>query len=204
MKFPEYSVLGERYVHFEIELPKHYELKSEADESLPRLITPILHISSEGHSPFLRRVKVTLPLSVSVDEKWPKKPATKGKIFTVKESFCQIKSFRFSPVSLQLVSQKTYCHQILRTVTCPHPLSILADQFFQIFKNFLKISLQSSICAKLGDFGQKRQESKGGQHFEKKLKPSSHSSKRYCACLRIRLPFFYLSTILKKIITKFY
>ena len=136
VKFPKYSVLGERYVHFEIELPKHYELKSEADESLPRLITPILHISSEGHSPFLRRVEVTLPLSVSVDEKWSKKPATKGKLFTVKESFCEIKSFRFSPVSLQLVSQID-CHQKLRTVTCPHPLSILVDKFFfKFWKTF--------------------------------------------------------------------
>ena len=100
--FPENCVLGKRHIHLEVFYPKNEQKLRNGEQ----LITPVVFISLEKHTMFIRRVKVTLPFisnNVSFQNS-----TTISRIFRKELTVCKknvtIKSFYFSPSAVAKVS----------------------------------------------------------------------------------------------------
>ena len=100
--FPENCVLGKRHIHLEVFYPKDEQKLRNGEQ----LITPVVFISLEKHTMFIRRVKITLPFisnNVSFQNS-----TTISRVFrkelTVGKKNVTIKSFYFSPSAVAKVS----------------------------------------------------------------------------------------------------
>ena len=94
--FPAFCVLGERKVNFEIiQLSSIFNAKNE------KFITPVLYIAQPKHTPFLRRVKITLPLNKLYDPDSVLDSSNLERNISIDESgtYCVIEAHSFSPVA---------------------------------------------------------------------------------------------------------
>ena len=104
VEFPELCILRKRKITIEIFVPSLSQSTQLNDDWV--LASAVVDISQPGNDPFLRKVKVQVPLVRKLDESYVIKNHDIGKVIRVDAGTATIESFKFSPVGVALKTKQ--------------------------------------------------------------------------------------------------
>ena len=102
--FPKFCILGTRRITIEVSFRPESETIELNDGWV--LASAVVHICQSENVPFLRKVKVRVPLNRQLDEDIIIENPNRGKTVKIEDGIATVESFKFSPIGVALKTKQ--------------------------------------------------------------------------------------------------